>query len=216
MEDWESEIWEAYPDYDEPAVLEMQLPGTLLEDGSKRHCTDFRSIKIVAQFYAEVSQKPVDIYRDDAGWWCFRVEMPLPMAEKRINEKRARLKADRAKRQSELAKLPAKEDLPGVMSADRSLLRCKTREDAALAARFFELTSGKSVQIWPETTGWAVETHEPTLKELEAERARKSLAKVARMHNVELTDAEWFERELQWEIERIDEQWRQDRDWRFI
>ena len=61
MNDWESEIWENFPpDSDEPALLEMQLPGSVIDNGTKRHCSDFPSIKIVAKFYAEVSQKPVD------------------------------------------------------------------------------------------------------------------------------------------------------------
>ena len=68
MNDWESEIWENFPpDSDEPALLEMQLPGSVIDNGTKRHCSDFPSIQIVAKFYAEVSQKPVDVHRDDAG-----------------------------------------------------------------------------------------------------------------------------------------------------
>ncbi len=215
MKDWEAEIWdECPPDPDEPAMLERGLPGSVSKDGTKRHCTDFHSIKVVARFYAEISQKPVDVHRDDAGWWCLRVELPPTSTEMLIAAERRRHDAERAeqaRRKNELAKLPAERDLPGKYSKDRSLFKCETREAADLAAKFFALRSGKSVHIWPDDSGWAVETHNPSPLTLEAERAKNALAEQNRILSGNLTDEEWSEREAQRERERINENWRENR-----
>lgn len=215
MENWESEIWEAYPpEGDEPAILESQLPGLVSHDGTRRHCTDYPSIKDVAKFYATISQKPVDVHRDETGWWCLRIEMPPLTAERLIAAEHERLNAERAERarqRNELAKLPSEKDLPGKFSADKSLFKCETRETAELSAKYFELKSRKSVHIWSDPGGWAVETHEISPLEQSAKRAREALEEEKRIWSGDLTNEEWSEREAQREQERINEQWRQDR-----
>lgn len=206
MKDWEAEIWdECPPDPDEAAMLEMRLPGSLSEDGAKRHCTEFHSIKVVARFYAEISQKPVDVHRDETGWWCLRVAMPQTYTEMLIAAERRRHDAERAeqaRRKNELAKLPAERDLPGKYSKDRSLFKCETRDAAEIAAKFFALRSGEACHIWPDESGWAVETHVPSRLSRKAMVTNKtSRAPLSWIPDDDLTDEEWCERDTQREHE---------------
>lgn len=148
--------WDEIPDYEDIInIIETSLPGVLSECGTKHHCDNFSSMNLVSEYYASVSQSPIDVYCEERGWWCIRASALLG------------------------------KECRGKLSADKSFFRCQNRGEAELVARYLNITFGKHAQIWQDGETCGFMTERPSPLELIANRFKEKYAEDAPIRDAE-------------------------------